>query len=65
MSYDLSNNLFFSDYVASVDEEKKTVVRKLTKEKDELKEENDSLKKKIRELEKNHGILSVPSLVCL
>ncbi|CAF5091922.1 unnamed protein product, partial [Rotaria sp. Silwood1] len=40
------------DYVATVDEEKKNAVRKLTKEKDEYKTENEILKKKVEELEK-------------
>ena len=38
--------------MATVDEEKKNVVRKLTQEKDALKKENESLKKKVRDFEK-------------
>jgi prefoldin subunit 5 len=38
--------------MASIDEETKNAVRKLNREKDELKKENESLKKKVHELEK-------------
>jgi prefoldin subunit 5 len=37
--------------VASIDEEKKNAVRKLNQEKDDFKKENESLKKKVQELE--------------
>ncbi|CAF3674221.1 unnamed protein product [Rotaria sp. Silwood1] len=46
------NYLQQNDYVATVDEEKKNAVRKLTKEKDEYKTENEILKKKVEELER-------------
>lgn len=42
---------FQSDYMASIDEEKKNAVRKLEAEKRELKLENENLKKKVHELE--------------
>jgi cell division protein FtsB len=38
---------FYSDYTATIDEEAKNAVRKLNKEKEELKRENESLKKKV------------------
>ncbi|CAM4791256.1 unnamed protein product [Rotaria magnacalcarata] len=44
-------NFIQNDYMASIDEEKKNAVRKLEAEKRELKVENESLKKKVRELE--------------
>ncbi|CAF3567814.1 unnamed protein product [Rotaria socialis] len=44
-------NFIQNDYMASIDEEKKNAVRKLEAEKRELKIENESLKKKVRELE--------------
>ncbi len=52
--------------MAAIDEEKKNAVRKLTREKDELKQENESLKRKVRELEKSghHESLSARPSVC-
>lgn len=41
-----------NDYMATVDEEKKNAVRKLNQEKDALKKENESLKKKIQDFQK-------------
>ncbi len=59
--------VFSSDYVGSVDEEKKNAVRKLTREKDELQQENQSLKRKVQELQKleRGGRLSPRPSVCL
>ncbi|CAF1072986.1 unnamed protein product [Rotaria sordida] len=45
-------NIQQNDYVATVDEEKKNAVRKLNKEKDEYKKENEILKRKLEEIEK-------------
>ncbi|CAF1073623.1 unnamed protein product [Rotaria sordida] len=45
-------NIQQNDYVATVDEEKKNAVRKLNKEKDEYKKENEILKRKLEEFEK-------------
>jgi len=52
--------------MASIDEEKKNALRKLNREKDELKEENESLKRKVRELEefKHKEPLSARRSVC-
>jgi hypothetical protein len=52
--------------MGSIDEEKKNAVRKLNREKDDLQEENESLKRKIRELEKlDHSArLSARPSVC-
>ncbi|CAF4064735.1 unnamed protein product, partial [Adineta steineri] len=47
------NYLQQNDYTASLDEEQKNAVRKLTKEKDDLKKENESLKKKLHETDKS------------
>ena len=41
---------FSSDYMASIDEEKKNAVRRMESEKTALKFENDYLKKKVNEL---------------
>jgi cell division septum initiation protein DivIVA len=38
--------------MGSIDEEKKNAVRKLTREKDDLKQENEILKRKVQEFEK-------------
>lgn len=44
--------LFSSNYTATLDEEKKNAIRKLDAENQELKIENENLKKKVREFEK-------------
>jgi hypothetical protein len=52
--------------MGSIDEEKKNAVRKLTREKDDLKQENEILKRKVQEFEKlgRGEQLSARSSVC-
>ncbi|CAF0827064.1 unnamed protein product [Adineta steineri] len=50
------NYLQQNDYTASLDEEQKNAVRKLTKEKDDLKKENESLKRKLHETDKSDRV---------
>jgi hypothetical protein len=52
--------------MGSIDEEKKNAVRKLNQEKDDFKKENESLKKKVQELEQltRPGYLSARLPVC-
>ncbi|UJR31233.1 hypothetical protein I4U23_018735 [Adineta vaga] len=50
------SNLIQNDYMASLNEEQKNAVRKLHREKDELKTENESLKKRIDDFEKGGHI---------
>ncbi|CAF1554666.1 unnamed protein product, partial [Adineta steineri] len=50
------NYLQQNDYTASLDEEQKNAVRKLTKEKDDLRKENESLKKKLHETDKSDRV---------
>ncbi len=45
-------NYIKNDYDETLVEEKKNAVRKLTHEKDELQQENQSLKRKVQELQK-------------
>lgn len=52
--------------MASIDEEKKNAIRKLNHEKDELKDENESLKRKVQDLQglKHTDQLSARPSVC-